>query len=258
VTIQRGLLDRARISASATLRSILRPLMVSRYSFIFPQAYRVYSPWFEKAFLRDVYEPLADLTLLTEDRCYLLDRLVRLCALMDGDMAELGVYKGGGALVIGRALREARASMGVPAPKLYLFDSFEGMPPTSGHDAKVHAQGDFGDTSVEAVAKVMAPFPFAILRKGYIPDSLKGLENEKFSFVHCDLDLYKSTIDSLHFFYGRLVPGGVMLFDDYGIRIYENAEKKAVDEFFADKPEKPISLANGQTVVVKAPAVFAR
>lgn len=253
MAIQKGIINQTRILASAALSSALRRLMVSRYSFIFPQAYRVYAPWYEEEFLNKVHKPSAGLTLLTEDRCYLLDRLVRQCSLLEGDIAELGVYKGGGALVIARAMQEARADLGLPEHKLYLFDSFEGMPLTSGDDAQVHAQGDFGDTSVEAVAVVMAPFPFAILRKGFIPESLTGLEDRRFSFVHCDLDLYKSTLDGLNFFYPRLTPGGVLLFDDYGLRIYEHAEKKAVDEFFADKPEKPISLANGQTLVVKAP-----
>jgi hypothetical protein len=167
-------------------------------------------------------------------------------------MAECGVYKGGSALLIARAIQAARSAGGPSAVELLLFDTFEGMPDTTGADAQVHTAGDFGDTSLEAVAKVMSPFPFASLHPGLIPASLNGLEDHRFSFVHIDVDLYRSTLDCLEFFYPRLVPGGIMLFDDYGMTIYEHAEKKAVDEFFALKPEKPISLTNGQTLVIKA------
>lgn len=128
------------------------------------------------------------------------------------------------------------------------------MPETSGNDARVHSRGDFGDTSIDSVSKVMSPFSFSFLRAGLIPSTFVGLEQHKFSFVHIDVDLYRTTLDCLEFFYPRLVSGGVMLFDDYGIRIYEQAEKKAVDEFFSSRPEKPISLSNGQTLIFKAPS----
>ncbi len=253
MSIQQGFGNNARMAVRAVLKWGLTRLMGRRYTFILPQAFRVYSPWYEPDFKRDVFAPVSPLTLLTEDRCYLLDRLVRQCALLDGDMAECGVYKGGGALVMAQAIAAARTAAGRAAPTLFLFDTFEGMPDTAGADAEVHSAGDFGDTSLAAVTKVVAPFPFATLRQGLIPATLAGLEERRFSFVHIDVDLYRSTLDCLDFFYARLVPGGVLLFDDYGVTIYEHAEKKAVDEFFESKPEKPISLTNGQTFVIKAP-----
>jgi len=255
--VQKGAANKARLVTQTTLKWAATKLLATRYSFIFPQFFRVYSPWFEEAFRRDVFAPVSNLTLLTEDRCYLLDRLVRQTALLEGEMAECGVYRGGGALLMARAIAAARSEIGLPPPELHLFDTFEGMPETSGADADVHSAGDFGDTSLESVGKIMAPFPFSTLRPGLIPDSLRGLESRRFSFVHIDVDLYKSTVDCLDFFYPRLVPGGIMLFDDYGVTIYEFAEKKAVDEFFASRIEKPISLTNGQTLVIKAPQVSA-
>ena len=41
-----------------------------------------------------------------------------------------------------------------------------------------------------------------------------------------------------------------MIFDDYGFPACRG-EKDAVDEFFADKPEKPITLPTGQALVIK-------
>jgi hypothetical protein len=45
-----------------------------------------------------------------------------------------------------------------------------------------------------------------------------------------------------------------MVFDDYGFPHYRDAARKAVDEFFADKAERPIVLGTGQCVVLKLPA----
>ncbi len=42
-----------------------------------------------------------------------------------------------------------------------------------------------------------------------------------------------------------------MIFDDYGFTYYKDAEKRAVDEFFADKPEFLVSLLTGQCIVIK-------
>ena len=53
------------------------------------------------------------------------------------------------------------------------------------------------------------------------------------------------------FFYPRLSPGGIIVFDDYG---YKKATgcKKAVDDFFADKPDKPTLIGTGQAILIKS------
>ena len=56
------------------------------------------------------------------------------------------------------------------------------------------------------------------------------VESKKFAFVHVDVDLYQPTLDSLKFFYPRLLPGGVIVVDDYGYSVFPGA-KRAVDEF---------------------------
>jgi hypothetical protein len=70
--------------------------------------------------------------------------------------------------------------------------------------------------------------------------------------AHIDVDLYQSTLDCCEYFYPRLVPGGILLFDEYGFAA-ARGEKDAVDQFFADKRESPIVLLSGQAVVVKLP-----
>ena len=50
-----------------------------------------------------------------------------------------------------------------------------------------------------------------------------------------------------------MVAGGVLLFDEYAFAA-ARGEKDAVDEFFADKPESPITLPTGQAIVLKVPS----
>lgn len=68
--------------------------------------------------------------------------------------------------------------------------------------------------------------------------------------MHIDVDLYQPTLDSLAFFYPRLISGGICFFDEYGLLSCLGA-RAAVDEFLRDKPEPIIELATGQAVLVK-------
>ncbi|HBH79257.1 MAG TPA: hypothetical protein DDY39_05465, partial [Nitrospira sp.] len=66
--------------------------------------------------------------------------------------------------------------------------------------------------------------------KGWIPDRFPEVKERRFAFVHIDVDLYQPIMDSLKFFFPRLLPGGIIVVDDYGYSIFPGA-KKAVDEF---------------------------
>lgn len=212
-----------------------------------PYRYATYSPWFSEEF-KQLYEKIKDYTLVKEDRCYILERFVRHCLHLDGDVAECGVFKGGTAFLL------AHTMQGHPTlqdKRLHLFDTFSGMPTAAEGDPSGHKRGDFGDTLLDWVRNYLRPFPFVEYHPGIMPDTFKGVQERKFSFVHVDVDLYQTAKECCEFFYGRMVQGGVMIFDDYGFRGYQFAEKKAVDDFFKDKPEVPISLRTGQCLVIK-------
>ena len=85
---------------------------------------------------------------------------------------------------------------------------------------------------------------------GKFPETSNIIENKEFSFVHVDVDVYRSVMDCCLLFYPRLKRGGILLFDDYGDYSCPGA-KIAVDQYFIDKPEFPIYLPTGQCLVVK-------
>jgi O-methyltransferase len=179
-------------------------------------------------------------TLVDRVRCFMLYQLARQAAQIPGDVAEVGVYKGGTAKLL---------AMTLPEKQIHLFDTFRGMPPA---DATIdfHHQGDFADTSLSAVQSHLSDCGNVRFYQGLFPSTAKPIEHLKFSMVHVDADIYESVKACCHFFYERLERNGVMVFDDYGFPTCPGA-KKAVDEFFSDKPDIPFYLPSGQCIVVR-------
>lgn len=147
---------------------------------------------------------------------------------VEGSLAEVGVYQG----EMSRFIHEI-----IPNRNLFLFDTFEGFPQT---DLEPGSANDkrFRNTSVDVVLSKMKRIDNVIIRKGYVPDTFKGLEHEKFAFVLIDLDLYKPTVSSLEFFYSRISPGGYIFVHDYNSPESNWACKRAVDEFLKNRQER--------------------
>lgn len=158
-----------------------------------------------------------------------------------GDVVECGVSIGHGALLF--------LLLGdfVGVPRTYWgFDSFEGFPPPLAEDGVTPIKGPgFYASPPELVMRV--------LKDGKIPDEViasrvrlvKGLFHETLhlyrgdiALLHLDCDLYDSYKVALHALYDKVQPGGVIMFDEYDDARWAGA-KSAIDEFFADKPERP-------------------
>lgn len=165
---------------------------------------------------------------------------VRGCSKIPGDIAEVGVFKGGSAKII----CEAR---GVSEKQLHLFDTFEGLPTPGAHDPEKFRKGAFL-SSLEDVRKFLSSYRGVSCYKGLFPETAGPIRSHTFSFVHLDVDLYESTLSALQFFYNRMNSGGVIISHDYQSAA---GVKKAFDEFFSDKPEFVIELAISQCLVVK-------
>ena len=213
----------------------------------FVNNWSTFSPWVQDPVIEGIIEQLLAnqrITLVSRDRCWILMNLARQALNHEGEFWEAGVYQGGTALLLNKVIKEGNSER-----KLRLFDTFEGMPQP---DARIdkHRAGDFADTHIESVKDIVGRDSYIDFRKGFLPDTFKGLEDAVIAMVHVDLDIYPSIIDACEFIYGRMVTGGVMVFDDYGFHSCPGA-RKAVDEFFADKPEVPLSLPTSQCLVFK-------
>jgi predicted O-methyltransferase YrrM len=180
-------------------------------------------------------------TLVHDDACYVLYRGAATTAALPGDIAEVGAYRGGTALLLARVAEAGTL--------VHIFDTFTGMPDTeASHD--MHKPGDFADTSLSAVAALLAPWPDVRIHAGLFPETGAAVADRSFRLVHIDVDIHQSVTDCCEFFYPRMVPGGLMVFDDYGWTSTLGA-RTAVDEFFVDLPETPIYVPTGQAIVVR-------
>ena len=198
--------------------------------------------WDDDALFKELLREVEGVTMVDPLRCYMLYQLAKRAKGLPGDAAEVGVYRGGTARLIGRTLAGS-------GKKLFLFDTFAGMPETD--PAKdTHKRGDFADTSAEGVKLTLMNVENVELRPGFFPETARGLAEQRYAFVHVDVDIHRSIRDSCEYFYPRLVPGGVLVFDDYGAPTCPGV-KAAVDVFFAEAREPTLYLPTGQCLVFK-------
>ena len=165
---------------------------------------------------------------------------------LQGNVAELGVYKGKFARYINRYFSDRI---------LYLFDTFEGFHASDVSKEKKEGfstgEQSFSDTSVEAVMKQM-PFPNQCKPyKGFFPESAKNV-NDQFVFVSLDADLYDPLYAGLQYFYPKLVQGGYIFVHDFNNDNYKGA-RKAVENFCKELSINylPIPDSGGSAVIMK-------
>jgi|SRR2546422_6119957 len=134
---------------------------------------------------------------------------------VDGDFVECGVYRGGSAALLGHVLRHSR----VPR-HLWLFDSFQGLPrPTDadGPSAPV-LEGDVigNEQKVRRLLdSVDAPLDRIHIVAGWFHETFPRAQVNRVAFLHLDVDWYESYKLCLERFYDLLVPGSVVVLDDY-------------------------------------------
>jgi O-methyltransferase len=211
-----------------------------RLSSIFRKKKTKIGPWVHDSNFERLYEIIKPRTLVTKDRCFTIYQWARYASRLEGDFAEVGVYRGGTAYMTAALC---------PGRSFYLFDTFSGMPKTD-KSVDYHNQGEFSDTSLDGVRNFLKEYCNISLQQGFFPESTRLLPDSKFSYVHVDVDIYQSTLDCLKYFYPRLTRGGVMIFDDYEWKHCDGV-KKAIDEFLADKPERVIISALCQGLLIK-------
>lgn len=135
-----------------------------------------------------------------------LDRvLAEIAKAPAGAVVEMGVYQGG-ALAAMAASAHDRQVIG--------FDTFAGLPAEAWSQGERHQVGEFGDTSLGTVLLAVEGLHNVLLVPGVFPESAEGIEAEV-AVAHVDFDFYESTRAAIDWLLPRMVPGGVILFDDY-------------------------------------------
>jgi hypothetical protein len=165
---------------------------------------------------------------------------------IQGALVECGVWRGGASAM----MAFANLKRGPTRRHLHLFDSFEGMPePTIAQDGVevLSWAGTTGDGSLKStgvnvadpdtvhhliVSTVGYPDEFVHIHRGWFQETLPGAREEvgPIALLRLDGDWYDSTMVTFQNLYDRVVPGGVVVIDDYG---HFAGCRKATDEFLA-------------------------
>ncbi len=175
---------------------------------------------------------------MTLGEAYQIIMAVKSVEKINGDIAEVGVYKGGSARLIAQYKGQKT---------LHLFDTFQGIPKINKIDEGFFKEGEYKGT-IDEVKSVLAPYQAIKYYQGFFPNTTVQLQPTKFSFVNFDVDTYQTTKDCIEFFYPLMNKGGVMISHDY---LQIPGVRKAFDDFFSDKLEPIIQLSGTQCLIVK-------
>jgi hypothetical protein len=163
-----------------------------------------------------------------------------------GDIVECGVWRGGSMMAVARTLIKALDT----SRHLHLFDTYEGMTPPTEADfvvadgtaaADLLATEDPQQSFVWAIAGLAlvkhnlesTGYPASRLHyiKGAVETTIPAQAPDAIALLRLDTDWYESTRHELIHLFPRLVPGGVLIIDDYG---HWAGARKAVDEYLEE------------------------
>jgi hypothetical protein len=86
--------------------------------------------------------------------------------------------------------------------------------------------------------------------QGRVPEILHEIAPEKIAFLHLDLNNASAELGALELLFDRVVPGGSIVFDDYGWHVYR-AQKLAEDAFLNPRNYHVLELPTGQGLLIK-------
>jgi macrocin-O-methyltransferase TylF-like protien len=145
----------------------------------------------------------------------------------------------------------------------HAFDSFEGLPGRTEDDVinRYHPERSLRRSWIgkwkgvlacplETAQRNLAEFDFVRFYKGWIPERFADIAELNFRFVHIDVDLHDPVQESLNFFWPRMLPGGVVVLDDYGFFDWPGA-KLATENFCQAQSLTPLRLPTGQAILFK-------
>jgi len=239
-----------RVLRQHSLGHLVGELAGRRYEVIRTGA--TYAPWASDNDFQQTFGAVRGHTLVDLYRCWNLWHLVaqvaRRCSPAE-HFVEVGVWRGGTAMLMARRM----AMLGLSQP-IYLCDTFEGVVKAGVHDPH-YVGGEHSDTSIAIVRELAARLSLSNyeISVGVFPEQRPALlDNGSIGFCHIDVDAYESAKDCFNFVWPRMVPGGVVIFDDYG-SFTTSGVAKLVDESLSGAGGIWQYNLNGHAVATKVP-----
>lgn len=207
-----------------------------------------YKPWNQDKEFNVIYSQIQKNTLVDKLRCYELWTLVaQSCKLSDGDILEVGVWRGGTGALIAKQL-----SMNSYENKVFLCDTFQGVVKATEYDT-FYKGGEHNDTDMQYVKELLNSLELKNVEilTGIFPDDTgRYLENKSFRFCHIDVDVYLSAKHIIDWIWEKLLPGGIIVYDDYGFESCPGITKH-VEEQILLEDRIILHNLNGHAIIIK-------
>jgi O-methyltransferase len=156
---------------------------------------------------------------------------------INGDFVECGVWYG----VLSKTICEY-TNFPQSDKKFYLIDMW-------GDPMSDRLHENYKTDMFSVVKERFKAYPNVQLIRGSVPEILDEVPVTKIAYLSIDMNGYVAERKTLERYYDRVVPGGIIYFDDYGWDYPKLRE--TVDDFFRDKPEKLLHFPSGNSIVVK-------
>lgn len=185
---------------------------------------------------------------------------------LDGDVCEFGIAQGATSAFLADEIKNTDK-------KIWLFDSFQGLPKPTEKDTLKDDIFNLGSMDAytgtmscgleqvtERLNDIQFPFERVNIVPGFIEETIK-FNNlpDKVSFAYVDFDFYEPILIALNFLDNVLVENGHIVVDDYDF--FSTGAKTAVDEFIESKKDryefiKPVDSAGKFCVLRKKPIIM--
>ncbi|MBV9241814.1 MAG: class I SAM-dependent methyltransferase [Acidobacteria bacterium] len=173
---------------------------------------------------------------------------------LDGDFVECGVNRG----FLSSAIMDL-LDWDNTGKIFYLLDTFSGLDPrhiaadgvTAAARNKEHLASGFYVTDVESVKQNFAEWKNVRIIEGSVPETLAEIDSSKIAFLHIDMNCAPPEVAAFDELWDRLVPGAVILLDDYA-GAGHGVQKHAMDKAAAAKNITIASLPTGQGLMIKS------
>jgi hypothetical protein len=176
----------------------------------------------------------------------------------EGDFVECGVNRGFLSSAIMNDLDWDRHGR-----TFYLLDTFRGMDETQLSEPERQRgwaernrqllENGFYVSGIEPVRRNFSEWRNVTLIEGSVPDSLRFVDSERIAFLHLDMNSARPEVAALEVLWDRLVPGALVLMDDYGYREYRHG-RAGLGEFFERRAARALQLPTGQGLVIRPSA----
>ncbi len=166
---------------------------------------------------------------------------------LEGDFVECGVNRGFLSRIAMDYIGFAKQDK-----KFYLMDTYDGLVDryiTEEERNQGVTSGGY-EPCFDKVTRTFAPYKNVHLIRGAIPDTLPQVGSTKIAFLSIDMNCVMPEIEAAEYFWPRMVPGGVIVLDDYGHAGHE-LQQKAFDKFASTQGVTVLCLPTGQGLIFK-------